>query len=272
MTLNLVKGVCETTQYKAWYFPGGEIHLKLKIKIKNNINIITRINSSDDIIFLFLIVDTLKKENPLIIINLFLPYMPYQQADRNFGENECFSLKTITNLINTFNFNSVKIFDPHSDVTPGLINNCIIIDNSSFISNVLKILNQHNINEKNLVIVSPDASAYKKIFKLCEKIGFNGDIITCSKSRNHETGELTIQVPKFDENKSVLIIDDIALGSRTFLNIRNELKNKDVYLAVSHGVFNENIDKLGEAFNTVYTTNSRREESVGENIKVIKIF
>ena len=30
MILDITKGVCETDQYKAWKFPGGEIHVKLK--------------------------------------------------------------------------------------------------------------------------------------------------------------------------------------------------------------------------------------------------
>ena len=127
-------------------------------------------------------------------------------------------------------------------------------------------------NQDDLVIISPDAGSYKLIFKLCEKLNFKGEIITCSKSRNHETGEITTVVPKFDENKKVLIIDDICLAGNTFFNIRKEIPNENVYLAVSHGVFNDNIDKLGTYFNAVFTTNSRRDESVGENIEVIKIF
>jgi ribose-phosphate pyrophosphokinase len=276
MKIDLTKGITETDQYKAWKFPGGEIHFFLKAS-KNSknfenaveFNIITRLNNSDDIIFLMLFVDTLKKDYKDKKINLFLPYMPYQQADRNFGKNECFSLKTITNLINSMNLNKITIGMPHSDVTPALLNNCEVTDNSDFI---IKVLLELNIPDENLVICSPDAGSYKLIYKLCEKIGFKGDIITCSKSRNHETGELTTIVPRINESKDVLIIDDIALGSRTFFNIRNEIRNSNVYLAVSHGIFNENVNKLETEFTKIFTTNSRRDESVGKNIKVISIF
>ena len=59
-----------------------------------------------------------------------------------------------------------------------------------------------------------------------KKIDFKGEIVTCSKSRNHDTGEKTIIVPQFDETKDVLIIDDICLAGGTFLGIANQIKNK----------------------------------------------
>jgi ribose-phosphate pyrophosphokinase len=171
------------------------------------------------------------------------------------------------------NFDNVKIYCPHSDVTPALIDNCEVIDNSSFISRVLCDLGRP---DEELVIISPDAGAYKLIFKLCEKLGFKGEIVTCSKSRNHITGEITTVVPQFDETKSVLIIDDIILGGRTFINIRNEIKNEKVYLAVSHGVFDSGgygdpVPALADAFNKIYTTNSRKDEYENKAIKVIPI-
>lgn len=259
MILDLTKGICETAQYKAWKFPGGEIHVKIKGIIADYVNIKVNLTDSDAIIFLALIVDTVRKSNPKVELNLFIPYMPYQQADRDFGIDECFSLKTICNFINSMNFNKVIVFDPHSDVTPALLNSCTVMDNSSFIKDTLyHWMDQYQgkTYQKDLIILSPDAGAYKKIFSLCEKIGFKGQIECCAKSRNHETGEKTIIVPKFDENKDVLIIDDICLAGGTFLGIANQIKNK-CYLAVSHGIFNNGIDHLLKRFEMIYTTDSR---------------
>ena len=278
MTLDLSKGLTTTDQYSAWKFPGGEIHFKLSPTYVTSfikevrgsyIEIFTKLNTSDDIMFLLIVNDTLKKDYKNIPRRLLLPYVPYQQADRNFGVGECFSLKTMTNLLNTMEFDEVIIGMPHSDVTPGLLNNCVVIDNTEFIREVM---GKINIPHEDLIICAPDAGAYKLIYKLCEKIGFNGDIMTCSKSRNHETGELTMEIPTCDVSKSVLIIDDIALGSRTFLNIRKELKNEKVYLAVSHGIFNENIDKLEESFECIFSTNSRSNEPKGDKFEIIDIF
>lgn len=275
MRIDLTKGITETSQYKAWKFPGGEIHVQLKDIIEPHyetpkfFDISTRLNTSDDIMFLLIFTDMLKKDYRDAKINLFLPYMPYQQADKNFGRNECFSLKTMCNLINSMNYNKVTVYAPHSEVGPGLLNNCEVIDNTSFVYSVLARL---NIKDEDLIICSPDAGAYKLIFKLVEKIGFKGDIITCSKSRNHTTGALTIQVPTCDPNKSVLILDDICLAGNTFFNIRKELKNENVYLAVSHGIFNDNVNRLETEFTKVFTTNSRRNEYITNNLEIINIF
>lgn len=272
MTLDLTNGICKTEQYEAWKFPGGEIHFIFKIEkfnfIDDEVLIKTRLNTSDDIMLLLIATDTIKKDFNTKIY-LYIPYMPYQQADINFGLGECFSLKTITNLINFLKFDGVYVFDPHSPVTPALLDNCTVFDNSDFIFDVI---NKITDNSDELIILSPDAGAFKKIFKLCEKIEFKGEIVTCSKSRNHDTGNLVIIVPEFDSSKNVLIIDDICLAGNTFLNIREKIKNENVYLAVSHGIFNDNVERLKSSFKKIYTTNSRRSESIDDSIEIIDIF
>lgn len=294
MKLDLTQGICKNKQYDAWKFPGGEIHVKIKDFDdggSDNIVIVTRLNSSDDIMLLLIVSDILKKDYGHYYKELYIPYMPYQQADRDFSEGECFSLKTMANLINSMEFDKVKIYHPHSEVSAALINNSVVIENTEFIKKVISELYTDRYNQivninslqsqisytitdfyNELIIMSADAGGFKPVFKLCEKINFTGQVESCSKSRNHGTGEITTKVPSIDESKIVLIIDDISLGSRTFFNIRKELKNKNVYLAVSHGVFNENVDKLEIEFTKVFTTNSRRDESIGKNIEVIKIF
>lgn len=272
--LDLRKGLVETDKYKAWKFPGGEIHVKIAKITSKPIIIITNLTSSDDLILLLLVVNAIRSDNCYASIILHINYMAYQQADRKFSNGECFSLKTICNIINDLKLVKVIVFDPHSDVTPALLNNCEVRDNSSFIDSV--IYNLYCTSEisyfdpfKDLIILSPDAGAYKKIFALCEKIEFKGQIECCAKSRNHETGEKTIIVPKFDETKDVLIIDDICLAGGTFLGIANQIKNK-CYLAVSHGIFNKGVDHLLDRFEMIYTTDSRCEIE-NERVKIYKL-
>ena len=54
ITLDLTKGFGITPNYKLFKFPGGEIHFKLKIEIKESVRITTRLNTSDDILALVL--------------------------------------------------------------------------------------------------------------------------------------------------------------------------------------------------------------------------
>ncbi len=134
-TLDLTKGLGDFEHYKAWKFPGGELDFILKAPWGkcNKVQINTRIDSSDDLILLCLAVDVLRKDCNIENLNVFIPYMPYQQADRNFGKGESFALKSICNVLNSLPVDKYTIFDPHSDVSPALLKNCITIDNSEFI-------------------------------------------------------------------------------------------------------------------------------------------
>lgn len=275
MRLDLTQGICKNKQYDAWKFPGGEIHVKIKDFDDgggDNIVVATRLNSSDDIMLLLIVSDILKKDYGHYYKELYIPYMPYQQADRDFSEGECFSLKTMANLINSMEFDKVYIYLPHSDVTSALINNCVVLDDSTFIRFVISDLESRGFLENELIILSPDSGAFKRVFKLCEKIGFKGQIETCSKSRDYITQLPTQKIPTFDKNKPVLIIDDIILGGRTFINITKEIENP-CYLAVSHGIFDSGgygdpMPSLESAFNRIYTTNSRKNAIEYENEKI----
>jgi ribose-phosphate pyrophosphokinase len=275
MTLNLLNGITETEQYKAWKFPGGEIHFKLNertindivhwnlmVRQADNLHIYARITSAENLLFLALVVDTIYKDFDIMPI-VHIGYMPYQQADRDFGVGECFSLHTICNILNSLPVHEYIIFDPHSDVTPALLNNVVVEDNSEFIKWVLNSLDAES-NEtykfESLVVLSPDAGAYKKIFKLCDKIGFTGSIETANKYRDTKDGGLHVRLSTNDfEGRDILIIDDICMGGRTFIELAKQLQDKNIgnmYLAVSHGIFNNGYQELGKYFKGIYTTNS----------------
>lgn len=279
-TLDLTKGITETPQYKAWRFPGGEIHFKVKILdlLQEPIKIVTRLNSSDDILLLAIVVDTFKKDGcPWIQVSI--PYFPYAQADRNFGEGECFSLKTIVRILNELPVDKYTLFDPHSDVAPALLKNVEVKDNVRFISFVLTAQLRGNMvgASKDIVLLSPDAGAYKKIYKLAEKLSFKGEILCCQKNRDLKTGEVTVEVPTLPA-KDILIIDDICVGGKTFIEIAKKIKvptGCQVYLAVSHGIFSNGFQELGEYFSRIFTTNSRADKYGSEtpdNLLIYKIF
>ncbi len=265
--LDLTKGVSETDQYKAFKFPGGEIHLKFKIdfsEMESNFLINTRLNSSDDIIFLMIAVDTLKKDWPEKRIDVYIPYVPYQQADRDFSVGECFSLVTVANMLCSISVDVYHIYDPHSDQSAGFLKmggkKVHVIDNSGFINWIVN----DPLPIKNLVMLSPDAGAYKKIYKLAEKINFQGEVASANKSRSISTGNIdSIELSKQDfEGKDVLIVDDICIGGRTFIELAKKLKGRnagDLYLAVSHGIFSNGFSELSKYFKTIFTTNSRKD-------------
>jgi ribose-phosphate pyrophosphokinase len=280
--IDLRKGLGSYHLYDAFRFPGGELHFKLSKWAINYlqlqrlpiVRIIVNIQNSEDLMLLCLAVDTVNKDWDTKI-EVFLPYMPYQQADRDFGIGESFSLSTVVKMLNSLPVYSYTVFDPHSDVTPallGFLKRCKVINNQQFVQSALvnivsrntKWIDYNEYTSKNLIILSPDAGAYKKIGKLTHAINFKGEVETAIKYRNISNGEINVKVYREDfAGKDIVIIDDICVGGKTFTDLAQEIQGRNSgkkYLIVSHGIFSKGLAELGTYFNGIYTTNSYRED------------
>jgi len=244
--------------FESFTFSGGEPHIKIlnDLSTTKEVFITHRIKSFNDIGLLLIAVNALRNMK-VEKINLLLPYFPAARQDRLMVKGEALSVKVYAELINNLNLNSVTIFDPHSEVTPALLNDCIVIENYQFIENIIKTL------DKNTLLISPDGGALKKIYKVASYLQ-NYEVIECSKSRNVKTGELSgFKVYAEDlQGKDCLIVDDICDGGGTFLGLAKELKAKNagrLYLAVSHGIFSKGLEELTKEFEMIFTTNSFKD-------------
>lgn len=256
-------------EFQSFTFSGGEPHIKIASKINATVSVtIThRINSFNDLGLLCIAVDALKRMN-VKEINAFIPYFPAARQDRVMIPGEALSVKVYADIINSLNLNKIQVFDPHSEVTPALLNNCEVITNYNFIQQVIKKIG------KEVILISPDGGALKKIYKVSEYLG-GIEVIECSKSRDVKTGKLTgFKVYSEDlEGKDCLIVDDICDGGGTFIGLAEELKSKNagnLYLAVSHGIFSKGFNELNSVFERIITTNSFND-FVEEKVEVIKI-
>lgn len=283
--LNLKQGLGENKQYNAWVFPGGELHIRFsketieEMKEVREILVETRITCSDDFMLLALTLDTIEKDFPDKYVYVNLGYIPYQQADRDFGVGESFSLATFASLMSYLPYNRLRVFDPHSDVSAALLRKVERISNKTLVENAI-----HRINREDLVILSPDAGAYKKVSKLVLEIGFKGEFVAANKYRELSAGNIeSLELSKQDfEGKPVLIVDDICIGGRTFILLAEKLKEKnagDLYLVVSHGIFFAGYDpetgkkrysseQLEKYFKTIYTSDTIRDKSISENVQI----
>lgn len=201
-------------------------------------------------------------------IHLYVPYILGARSDRKFeiGGNR-YIKDVIAPILNSLNFESVTCYDPHSYVLENCINNFESITNVELVRWAISDLKgsfkspSPLPNTENIILVSPDAGANKKIFKVAEQIGYTGDIITCSKSRD-VNGKIThVVVPiKYEETKDIIIIDDICDGGATFNNISAALNDAGhqgkKYLIISHGIFSKGFDDLFKYFDGIYCTNS----------------
>ncbi len=242
-------------EFEAFTFNGGEPHIKITCNLQNvdEVSISHRINSFNDMGLLLVTVDALRRMG-IKVINAIIPYFPAARQDRVMVSGEALSVKVYADLVNQLELNEVTIYDPHSEVTPALLYNCNSISNHGFITKVVKQLS----NE--LVLISPDGGALKKIYKLAAHLQ-DYEVVECSKSRDVKTGKLSgFKVYNEDlQGRACLIVDDICDGGGTFLGLAKELKDKNagpLYLAVSHGIFSKGTALLTDVFDKIFTTDS----------------
>jgi len=264
--LNSTKSL--TVKYQKFVFPGGEPHIKIEkdklINIKK-IVITIKLNSFNDVGLLLVAINALRNIQNDIKIVLFIPYLPGARQDRVISKThiEPLTIKVYADLINSLNAHQVAILDPHSDVTGALLDNITLIDSTEIVVGALEHIYRGNPNfENNMLLVSPDAGASKRVTSLAHELGYvENPIIRCDKSRNIETGAIEdFNVYADDlEGKDCIIVDDICDGGGTFLGLGEALKRKgagNLYLIVSHGIFSKGYEELSSLYSGIYSTDS----------------
>jgi ribose-phosphate pyrophosphokinase len=245
--------------YKHFFFGGGEQHIQLnadRLHAAEFVTITLPFMQDSEIIKLALIVDALRREGCMSMC-LKIPYFPAARQDRVCNVGEPLSVKVYADLINAMKFDRVVVFDPHSDVTPALINNVEVVDNCEFVALVFSKLNGEIVDYtstdflQRAVLVSPDAGSNKKVAnaaKYLHKCGYlDVPVVRADKLRNVATGEIIETTVYADDltGKHCVIVDDICSKGGTFCALATVLKAKGaekVYLVVSHydGVFTTN--------------------------------
>lgn len=243
--------------HKSFTFYGGEPHIKIEpgFDATQPVTITHRLSSFNAFGLLLVATDALRRMG-VTSLNLFIPYFPGARQDRVMVPGEPLTVKVYADIINSLGFEKVTVVDPHSDVTPALLNNVEVISNHAFIAEVLK-------RTGSITLIAPDGGALKKIYKLSEYLG-GYPVVECVKSRDVATGKLSgFKVYADDlQGKDCLIVDDISDGGGTFIGLAEALKAKNagkLYLAVSHGIFSKGFEVFGQVFEKIYTTNSFRD-------------
>tara|TARA_R110000868_G_scaffold411614_2_gene705916 strand:+ start:633 stop:1460 length:828 start_codon:yes stop_codon:yes gene_type:complete len=241
---------------KSFNYAGGECHVQIDPNtLGQQANVYALLNSADDVMRLLLTVDAIRRISRDIVIDLTIPYFPYARQDRVCNAGEALSVKVMADLINGLHCHRVTIIDPHSDVTPALINHCDIMSAADIVTNHLRV----EMIGNQLALVSPDAGAEKKTRQLAKQLaqtGYVAEAFFASKSRDTLTGDITATDIHGDvANKNLLIVDDICDGGRTFIELAKTLTEhgaKDIYLYVTHGIFSKGLDVLKPYFKHVY--------------------
>lgn len=249
---------------KVWKFPGGEVGVTAlpsnqahKVEL---VTIIASIQSSDEIMQLFMLTDALRRMYYNAKINLRLGYVPYGRQDRVCNEGESLSISVFAALVNSQNYNQVMIFDPHSDVTPALFNRVVVIKQDEIYDEVFG--SRFDLHR---TLVAPDVGAAKK--SSCIGAMHLMPVVYANKTRDLSNGNITDLSFSGDvEGKDVIVVDDICDGGATFVTLGQKLRErgvKNMFLFVTHGIFSKGTDVLTSIYDTVYTTNTYHQDRDG---------
>lgn len=251
-------------KYEIKTFKDGQI--SSKIEAKGNLDVKLRGSSYSDLFKAASLKeawDSLGIENKGAWSKLTIYCLIGQRSDRRFEASTSFDLKVIANFINSMNYDEVNIFHPHSDCSIALIKNSRRISHFPYVKEVYEELEE-------AVLISPDAGAFKATYDIAQKLG--ADLVPSNKVR--VKNEPIIKIQGEVNERNCLIVDDLADGGRTFINLAKELKTqgaKSVYLYVSHGQFHYGFEEVKEWIDHVYCTNSFRdiEDDFVSQFKVI---
>lgn len=239
------------TEFDHITFPSGEKHLRARFGEISGGAMLEYHSPCPDIMLIGMAAACIREELQNGDVELYLPFVPYARQDRIAQPGDAFSLKVFAGFLNQLNFSKVHICDPHSDVTPALINNVRVTPQWTIASQVPL--------EEGTKIVAPDLGAAKKATRLASLM--SRDLVQASKVRDSKTGALS----KFTvlsgslSGTDCLVVDDICDGGGTFLGLGEVLRDRGVKrlgLYITHGLFTKGLDDLFKVYDYIYTTDS----------------
>ena len=223
-----------------------------------------RYDGDEELTQLMMVVRHIRDVYGIERISLTIPYFPYARMDRTQSVSEVFTLKHFAWFINSLGFEKVYVFDPHSSVTPALLDHVVVHTIRELVKEAEEDIRRAE-NDLVPVYVYPDEGAMKKYSKLFNRsFGFGQKVRDWE---SHEILGLTVHVDA-DKivGKPVLIIDDICSRGDTVLRMAKALKQAgagNLYLCVSHcekTVLDSELLRSG-LIEMIYTTNSIQRQS-----------
>jgi len=251
-----------TTLIHQFKFPGGEVGINLNApvdKLETDVYLTLRASCSDNIMCAFMATEALRRTYPNARIHLNMAYIPYARQDRVCNEGEALSIKVMANLINSQDYASVHVVDPHSHVATALINNVVVKDQ-------IDVFGKIKTDWHNWIIVAPDMGAIKKVEAFANHLGAAG-VLAFNKTRDLKTGAIqNLQcMGNINLCGKYLVLDDILDGGATFISLAKYIRHGSVFsgaftgsleLAVTHGIFSKGVDCITNVYDKVYTTDS----------------
>ena len=256
------------------HFPDGTMKLDVAVfPFDEFIKIEWYYDSENELLQLVYIVNHIYDIYPASTVTLIMPYIPNARFDRTVEINEVFTLKYFADIINSLNFDSVEVLDPHSHVSEALFDRLSVQTPNIYIKTVLNKL------PNDTMLFFPDEGSVKRYYDLPKCCGAYAFGI---KRRNWLTGaieglDITGDIGKI-KGRNILIVDDICSKGGTFYHSALKLKElgaANIYLYVTHcenSIYDGELLKNNGLIEKVYTTDSILTNTESPKIELVEEF
>lgn len=199
--------------------------------------------------------------NSLQRVSLHVPFFPYARQDKEISNASTFNLFMIAGLLNVLKLDRISSVDVHNpDLTRFIVDQFVNIPVEEIHKDLI-----YNLSEgytRPLHVVFPDEGAQHRYPKPKES-GVES-ILTFKKVRDQATGKILKHEAGFEHKQwssnKFLLLDDLCDGGATFLSIaaflKERVKDPEINLFVTHGVFSKGRKVLEDAGIRIFTTNS----------------
>ena len=180
-------------------------------------------------------------------ITAVIPYYGYARQDRKTGPRTPITAKLVANLITSAGAHRVLTMDLHAGQIQGFFD--IPLDNIFSAPPILKDIKEKFINNKELVVASPDVGGVVRARAFAKRL--NAGLAIADK-RREKAGESEVMNIIGDVNgKTCILLDDIADSAGTLCNAADALhKNgaKEIFSYIVHGVLSgKAVDKISKS-------------------------
>lgn len=227
-------------------FADGEIFVKINENIRGEDIFIIQSTSppaNDHLMELLITIDAAKRASAKRI-TVVIPYFGYARQDRKDEGRTSISAKLVANLITTAGAKRVLTMDLHAGQIQGFFD--IPLDNLFSVGEIIEDIKKKFNSIKNIAIVSPDVGGVVRARAFAKRL--NTGLVIVDKRREKPGDSEVMNIIGDVENKTCLLLDDIADSAGTLCNAAKALQNqgaKEIFSYVVHGVLSQNaIEKI----------------------------
>ena len=218
-------------------FADNEIFVEINENIRGEDVFIIQSTShpaNDHLMELLITIDAAKRGSARRITAV-IPYYGYARQDRKTGPRTPITSKLVANLITSAGADRVLTMDLHAGQIQGFFD--IPLDNIFSAPPIIKDMKEKFKNNENLVIASPDVGGVVRARAFAKRL--NASLAIADKRREKAGESEVMNIIGEVENKTCILLDDIADSAGTLCNAAKALRNngaQEIYSYIAHGV------------------------------------